>query len=757
MLGLGVACALALTRGAGAFDADTIERHLRATTPEDFARIETDRLESRAAEQAYYARVKETQRRSLGAATSFSSPLLADSFSGVEGFHHGVASGDPLPDAVVIWTRYTPAHADAVVRLEYRMAVVSPDEEDMDSLLDPESSPGLRCGIITVTAADDWVAKLDVTGLESGSKYVYAFVVSGTSSASPVGTTRTAPAKNSVVDVLRYAVFSCTDFMYGYFHAYDVASTIENLDLWIHLGDYVYEYGNWTAPGGPQARTDQWSPPWEMTDLQDYRLRYSLYHTDEGLQNMRRRAPLIAAWDDHEMTDNPYASDGAGANNHQPNCDVSSEGTDAEKRSASCDRDEGEWKDRVNFAATAYMEWMPIRKAPGAMGLIDFSITQVIEWGNLATFVALDTRNTARSKEPTLASVFGKFPAVSTTNTDVNAYLTDPTIAAQIKAVSADVNASMWDPAFEQLGAGLTEVLRSAFSESKAAGKPWQVFCAQVLMGPQTVPNPNTISALAPPLLRAQVQAFMDAFLPTASAGFFRSLVAMEISKTPWNRDGFDGFAVERAKLLKIFELEASNAIVLGGDLHDNWAWTLFERGGIEDDANPVAVNLGVGGVTRTGWGNFLGPVLTAALGGDVSAAYDLAEAGFVAANAGLVYANIKDRGFLFVEATATHHVAEYIFANDAADSQFPNQNTYIATDYADVDKVGLTVPKYCDVSLVTTAGVQGSLRKQAACVVTYDARRPAEWDIPVPAKAAGAARRQKLLFGSHTVNQCDI
>jgi len=185
--------------------------------------------------------------------------LLAETFGGEPGFYHSVASGDPLPDSVIIWTRYTPVNETEVVTLEFRIAPVDPNLEPIEAHLDPAQNPALRRGTVTVHPESDWIAKIDVTGLTSGTSYVYAFT-DGTRG-SDVGLTKTAPGPNDDVTELRYAVFSCSNFPNGYFHAYDIASTIESLDLWIHTGDYFYEYGYAFRDPGP--RIDPIMPIWE--------------------------------------------------------------------------------------------------------------------------------------------------------------------------------------------------------------------------------------------------------------------------------------------------------------------------------------------------------------------------------------------------------------------------------------------------------------------------------------------------------------
>ena len=168
--------------------------------------------------------------------------VLADQFGGTAGFYHSVASGDPLPDAVVVWTRYTPTDVNAKVTLQLRMAAVDPNLTPEDHL-DPSKNPTMAQFQVQVTSETDFCVKLDVTGLTSNTQYVFAFT-DGTT-ASDVGLTKTAPEANVNVSKLTYAYFSCSHFRNGFFHPYDVASIIEDLDFWIHLGDYYYEYGAW--------------------------------------------------------------------------------------------------------------------------------------------------------------------------------------------------------------------------------------------------------------------------------------------------------------------------------------------------------------------------------------------------------------------------------------------------------------------------------------------------------------------------------
>ena len=201
------------------------------------------------------------------------------------------------------------------------------------------------------------------------------------------------------VGSLTYAIFACSLWEGGYFHAYDVAAHVKDLDLWVHTGDYIYEYG--TGGYGSNKRADtgggDLQPPWEIVTISDYRRRHALYVEDPGLMKLRASAPMIAMWDDHEFTNNPYGN-GMGADNHQPEC----EGNRTHPGDA-CTEHEGSFLERANRAAQAYFEWLPIRRGPRPLsGQIDTDLTQVVEWGAVATFLLQDTRIEARPEHGTI-------------------------------------------------------------------------------------------------------------------------------------------------------------------------------------------------------------------------------------------------------------------------------------------------------------------------------------------------------------------
>jgi alkaline phosphatase D len=562
-----------------------------------------------------------------------------------------------------------------------------------------------------------------------------------------------------------YAVFSCSHFSNGYFHSYDVASTIQDLDFWIHTGDYVYEYGTYASYATDvQERRDEILPEWEQISLQDYRNRMATYHTDEGLQNLRRRAPLIACWDDHEIANNPFGlgtSETSGAENHQEVCTANATSPDTEKDTAGCDRDEGDIVTRFNVAAQSYLEWMPIRRFPGNMGVVDIgSITQVVSWGDMATIVAIDTRVSHRSEDPTVNSnTWGSFFPLATAYTDVSQYTNESSpVFAEIREVAEGVHATLDSDEYTMIGEDI-QILKDNFEASKSSGQTWQIWATATAMGRAMKGNYYDLDKLIEdPTTAAAVKAQTDAIFAGETSTFFRALSAEALTSTPWNRDDFSGFANEQRLILEALKETTTNPIILAGDLHDGYGWTLYEDGAI--DGTPCAVNLVCPGVTSPvslyrmhkvrrhrhsythlfvavafqGWGPFVYPAfssLSETVGGD-DALYSLLEEADEAANPGLKYYNHQYKGFMAVRATKESHVAEfYVHTPETVTSSYEVARAASGTIVAEYA---------CDTQLTTTAGMPGSLDRADECsAITFESERPAVWDLPFPQVADAA------------------
>jgi len=294
----------------------------------------------------------------LGATLSACAP--AAPAGPVAGFTHGVASGDPHPDSVVLWTRLDPTGHSGSAAVSWEIAT------------DDSFSAVVANGTATTGGHRDWTVNLVAGGLAAATSYAYRFVDEA-GNTSPVGRTRTAPSGSA--ERLRFAVASCSNYAFGNFHAYGHMADRTDLDAWIHLGDYIYEYAN---PGAGETYGEYrlLDPVTEIRSLSDYRRRYAHYRADPDLQELHRRHPMIHVWDDHEFADDPFVG---GAGNHQP--------------------EDGDWNLRVAQALQAYSEWMPTR-------LDGNRIYRTLRYGDLATIVGLDRQRRYLWPEPDDADLY---------------------------------------------------------------------------------------------------------------------------------------------------------------------------------------------------------------------------------------------------------------------------------------------------------------------------------------------------------------
>lgn len=270
-----------------------------------------------------------------------------------EPFALGVASGDPLPDAVILWTRIVadPLARDGGVpsgRIPVHWEIGA--DEDLRTVA--------KSGSVMAEPALGHAVHVDATGLEPDTWYWYRFVVDGISS--PIGRTRTTPETGAAADSLRFAFASCQDRQDGYWPAHEHLSQ-EDLDLVFFLGDYIYE-----SPPEPDAVRRNVTP--EPVDLTSYRQRWGEYKADPALQASHARFPWVCTWDDHEVANN-YAADVR-------------EGSDA--------RSSRRFLERRAAAYQAYYEHLPLRLEPPDGP--DFRMHRQLRWGNLANFYVLDTR-----------------------------------------------------------------------------------------------------------------------------------------------------------------------------------------------------------------------------------------------------------------------------------------------------------------------------------------------------------------------------
>jgi alkaline phosphatase D len=356
-----------------------------------------------------------------GSAALAVSPLAARGFG--SGFTHGVASGEPGSRQVLLWTRYA---AGQDVALEWQVSA----DQDFTHIA--------AAGSVSASPERDFCAKAWAKGLNPGRWYYYRFTAPD-GSQSDVGRTRTLP--ESRVEKFRMAVFSCSNYGFGWFNAYAHAAEANDADLAVHLGDYIYEYDRGTYPSGDVAHPHRklW-PENEIVALADYRLRYATYRSDPDLRRIHQLLPMICIWDDHETANDSWKD---GAQNHQS-------------------ESEGDWHVRKEMARRAHREWMPISDEPYA----------AYEVGDLATFFRLDTRVEGREKQFS----FGQIMAGKQSREEM------------VAALKSFREGDYLQPDRQLLGMNQEAWLAQALKSSRRNGKPWQVLVQQVVMGNLATP-----------------------------------------------------------------------------------------------------------------------------------------------------------------------------------------------------------------------------------------------------------------------------
>ena len=348
-------------------------------------------------------------------------------------FLHGVASGDPLTDRVIIWTRVT---AD----------VEGPIDVDWFLAEDPALLRRAAGGRTVATAAADYTVKIDVTGLTAGKTYYYQF--RNGQDRSPIGRTRTLPVGK--VAGVRLAVVSCSNYAEGYFNAYRLIAARTDIDAVLHLGDYIYEYHQ----GGYGNHPDRiLEPSHEIISIGDYRQRYALYRSDPDLQALHRAHPIISVWDDHEFANDAWTG---GAQNHNNQ-----------------DSQEGDWATRKAVARQAYFEWLPIRQVDPKH---PDRIYRSFDFGGLARIIMLDTRIAGRDR-PLMWEDFETGDAAA------------PVDMKQFYSRHSDPTRSI-------LGKIQLGWLRDELAESKARGQIWRIIGQQVIFASLDIPDTAGIPPL---------------------------------------------------------------------------------------------------------------------------------------------------------------------------------------------------------------------------------------------------------------------
>lgn len=306
----------------------------------------------------------------LGAAASGAvlmptTPALAGRMTRSSGsvFRLGVASGDPLPDSVILWTRLAPKPLEldggmgkATAKVEWEIA------------RDEKFSKIAARGAVQATPKYGHSVHIDIRGLTPDSWYYYRFKHGR--EISPVGRTRTTPELGAAMSSLVVGQTSCANWQSGYYQLYaDLAA--QEPDYWLALGDYIYEYGN-----KGYLRTGQTKPtrsiPWsgEPFTLGEYRRQYGLYRRAQSLQDLHATAPYSVIWDDHEV-DNNFTADKSGGDGQA---------------------DKGRFLARRAAGFQAFWENHAIRVPTPAPNPSKMDIYRRVDWGSLASFLLLDGR-----------------------------------------------------------------------------------------------------------------------------------------------------------------------------------------------------------------------------------------------------------------------------------------------------------------------------------------------------------------------------
>jgi alkaline phosphatase D len=486
---------------------------------------------------------------------------LAAQLLGAKGFTHNVASGEPGADSMLLWTRYVPA-GDAMIRLDAEVA------------LDPDFARIISGGSVQTGPWRDWTAKITIDGLKPGTVYWYRFVAPD-GGKSPVGRIKTLP----VGDVPRFGlgVFSCSNLPFGWFNAYGHAAARSDLDLWLHVGDYIYEGGKAAASDARVLAERQLEPGHEILAVADYRMRYACYRADPDLQRLHQMAPMVALWDDHESSNDSWEG---GAQNHQP-------------------AKEGEWNLRRAAAMQVYREWMPVSDEPWKAYPI----------GTLATLYRTESRLLGRTRPADIGATFRA---------------EDPDAA-----LKAFRDGNWQDPSATMLGSAQESWLAHAMKADARSGA-WQLLGMATILGRTVMPQ-NAIEWLRPDASAKTVASFRD------------NARAARLGLPMW-MDRWDGYPAARSRLLAAAQQADANLVMLSGDSHNAWAYSLVE------DGRPAGVEFAGHAVTSGG------------MEGNMAADPKLVAQGFIAANPELKWADTSRRGYMMIDITPRRITGEWQF-----------------------------------------------------------------------------------------------
>lgn len=497
----------------------------------------------------------------LGAFSLPGGAALARQMMTATGFTHGVASGEPSATSMLFWTRYVAAAGADQARLDIEVAS------------DREFSRIVTRGTTRTGSYRDWTVKITLDGLEPATSYWFRFIGPDGSS-SRVGHVRTLPV--GPTERFRIGLFSCSNMPVGWFNAYAHAARRTDVDLWLHVGDYIYEYGvNYQNPDIIADRQLAPAHDHEMISLADYRLRLACYRADEDLQALHAAAAMVCLWDDHESANDSWQG---GAQNHQAH--------------------EGDWATRRGAAIQAYQEWMPVSEDPW----------KAYEIGNLTTLYRTESRLIGRTKQ---ADIDGLYRLDSD---------------AAFEPFMADV----WqDPTATMLGWEQEKWIATQFA-ANARKTVWQVVGMATPMGRTLMPQQGV------DWLSANASAGAVANMKNAARAARHGL--------PLWMDRWDGYPQARARFLKAAQQADADLVMLSGDSHNAWAYSL------EQDGRPAGVEISSHAVTSNGMetGYAADPAVVAR--------------SFIEINPEITWARTTGRGYVMLDITPERIESEWIF-----------------------------------------------------------------------------------------------
>lgn len=523
-------------------------------------------------------------------------------------FEHGVASGDPLQDRVIIWTRATPSDVQARLEMTWEVA------------LDAQFTQIKASGKVQTSPAQDFTVKVDVTGLQAQQRYFYRFRFGQT--LSPIGQTKTLPSQTNQV---KLAVCSCSNYPAGYFYVYREMAK-QDVDVVLHLGDYIYEYGQngyATEDSEKLGRLLAEDNQQEILSLADYRKRYALYRQDPDLQALHQRHPFIVIWDDHELANDTWQN---GAENH----------TEMTAQA----QNEGKFSDRKLAALQAYFEWMPIRPVSDDDHL---HIYRQFDFGSLVQLTMLDTRIIARNQQLDYTNYM--------TAQGLNTALFQQDLLAQNRTL---------------LGYEQRDWLLQKMMQSNAQ---WNVLGQQILMSKMFIPaelllslaeiSSGTVSAEILTKMNAQITELVTIKLRLEAAD--PTLTDLEKARVntlaPYNLDAWDGYFYEREVLYATLKALNKKVVVLAGDTHNAWYSELLSK-----DQDVVGVELATSSVSSPGLEKYLNIPL---------AQLQRFEYAFQTLINDLAYCNLNQRGYLLVSFTEQNMQSDWIFVNSVKEKSY--------------------------------------------------------------------------------------